>query len=249
MAEIGRDVLFEVSYQSPFRYGRLSILVQRIVSGAYRQILVSPEIATSSIFRSSVLSKSEFNTRLRALCIDEAHCISLWGGSFRPEYTEIGALRAKLPKHVAIGLASATIPDHILDDIRAKVSLSKTPCTVSMSNERPNIALSCRKMRHSAESKGDLRFLIPRNASSADDIETTLIYCNERSTTEDVCDTLRDFAEDSGLPRDCIAFYHAKVGTKRKRELEELLQEGKVRILVCTDAVGMVCTHIPLTQF
>jgi len=109
-----------------------------------------------------------------------------------------------------------------------------------MSNDRPNIALSCRAMRYSAESKADLRFLIPQNATSAENIEPTLVYCNERTTTEDVCDSLREFATEAGLPQDCIAFYHAKVGTKRKRELEELLREGKVRILVCTDAVGMV---------
>jgi len=187
-----------------------------------------------------VISKSEFNSRLRALCIDEAHCISLWGGSFRPEYAELGLLRARLPNHVSVGIASATLPDHILDDISAKVSLSKEPCKVSMSNDRPNIALSCRAMQHSADSQADLRFLIPQNATSINDIEPTLVYCNERTTTEDVCDSLREFAVEAGLPSDCIAFYHAKVGTKRKRELEELLREGKIRILVCTDAVGMV---------
>lgn len=48
------------------------------------------------------------------------------------------------------------------------------------------------------------------------------------------------WAKELGILEDCISFYHAKVGAKRKRELEELLQQGKICIMICTDAVGMV---------
>ena len=96
-------------------------------------------------------------------------------------------------------------------------------------------------MQHSEESKGDLRFLIPNDAKEPKDIPITLVYCNQRVTTEDATDRLRDWAEDCGIPRDCIAFYHAKVGSKRKHESEEGLQKGEIHILLCTDVVGMVC--------
>ena len=58
-------------------------------------------------------------------------------------------------------------------------------------------------------------------------------------------DRLHAWAAAEGIPTDCIAFYHAKIGEKRKRELEEKLKKGEIRILVCTDAVGMVheCSH------
>ena len=111
---------------------------------------------------------------------------------------------------------------------------------VQMTNTRPNVALSCRTMCHSDESKADLRFLIPKGASTPEDIEISLVYCNQRITCEDAVDRLRQWARDEGIPESCIAFYHAKIGAKRKRELEELLRRGEIRILVCTDAVGMV---------
>ncbi|KAJ7917939.1 hypothetical protein B0H13DRAFT_1869851 [Mycena leptocephala] len=42
-------------------------------------------------------------------------------------------------------------------------------------------------------------------------------------------------ADDSSA----IGFYHAKNGMVRKRELETMLRDGHIRILCCTDAVGM----------
>jgi superfamily II DNA helicase RecQ len=90
---------------------------QDILAGKFRQIVVSPEIAISAAFRTAVLSKREFSDKLRAVCIDEAHCISLWGGSFRTDYANLGVLRGRFPSNVPFIIASATLPDHILDDI------------------------------------------------------------------------------------------------------------------------------------
>lgn len=194
-------------------------------------------------FRSGVLSKTEFTRHLRAVCIDEAHCISLWGGSFRPDYASLGNLRAKLPPHVTVAAALATFPNHILEDIRKQLDLSNNAATVSLSNDRPNVALSVRAMEHSEDSKGDLRFLLPKGVRSAADIPVTAIYCNERLTTEDISDQLHRWAEDEGLsnPEDFIVYYHAKISASDKRDIEERLRRGEVRIIVCTDAVGMVC--------
>lgn len=140
-------------------------------------------------------------------------------------------------------IASATFPDHILDDIRGKLKLVKDASVVSVTNDRPNIALSYQVMKHSKDSKADLRFLIPKTVTKPEDIDISLVYCNQWLMTEDACDNLCRWAADAGLhqPETFIAFYHAKVGSVRKCELEELLCKGKICILVCTDAVGMVC--------
>ncbi|KAJ7891045.1 P-loop containing nucleoside triphosphate hydrolase protein, partial [Mycena leptocephala] len=110
-----------------------------------------------------------------------------------------------------------------------------------LTNARPNVALSCRTMKHREESKADLRFLIDSKSSKPVDIPVTLVYCNQRLTCEDAYDSLRRWARDENIPEDCIAFYHAKVGQAQKRNLEERLRKGEIRILFCTDAVGMRC--------
>ncbi|EDQ99758.1 uncharacterized protein LACBIDRAFT_315230 [Laccaria bicolor S238N-H82] len=98
-------------------------------------------------------------------------------------------------------------------------------------------------MKHPEESKADLRFLIPNGASSPKDIPITLVYTNECNATEDIADKLCQWAGDAGFedPSSFIVFYHAKIGTARKREIEEELRKGNVRIAICTDAVGMGC--------
>ncbi|KII90069.1 hypothetical protein PLICRDRAFT_29206 [Plicaturopsis crispa FD-325 SS-3] len=216
-------------------------LFKRIAEGDAQRILVSPEVAGSLEFSRKVLSQKRFQEHLRMVIIDEAHCVSLWGGSFRAEYSELGVLRGRLPPSVVFVVASATLPKHVLDDICIKLSITRSAATVSLSNARPNVALSVRKIVHPEDTKADLRFMIPDGATSAEDIPIQLAYFNRRTETEDACDQLQNWAESVGIPRSAIGFYHAKIGTLRKRELEVFLREGKIRILCCTDAVGMGC--------
>lgn len=196
-------------------------------------------------FSKKVLSQPRLQEHLRLVFVDEAHCVSLWGGSFRSEYAELGVLRGRGPSTVAFAIASATLPQHVLDDVCAKLKIDKNAKTISMSNARPNIALSVRKIVHPDDTKADLRFLIPEDAVVPADIPISLVYFNTRIETEDACDQLQSWAQDIGIDKSAIAFYHAKIGTARKRKLEQMLRDGKIRILGCTDAVGMV-SHLQL---
>ncbi|KAJ7107207.1 P-loop containing nucleoside triphosphate hydrolase protein [Mycena crocata] len=216
-------------------------LYKRAAEGSAQHIFVSPEIAASLEFGKKVLSQTRFQEHLRLVFIDEAHCVSLWGGSFRSEYGELGVLRGRVPASVTFAIASATLPTHVLDKVCAKLKIGKDAVHISMSNARPNIALSVRKIVHPDDTKADLRFLFPPGAAVAADVPISLVYCNTRIETEDSCDQLKSWAKDLGIDPSGIAFYHAKIGTARKREIERLLREGKIRILCCTDAVGMGC--------
>ncbi|KAF5335493.1 hypothetical protein D9611_012205 [Ephemerocybe angulata] len=225
-------------------HGRTS-LYKSIASGTFRQILVSPEIITSPEFNRGVLQQPAFTCRLRAVCIDEAHCISLWGGSFRKDYAALGVLRGRLAGHVPLLVASATLPTHILDDIRSKLSLKASAHTVALTNDRPNVALSVQTLKHSEESKGDMRILIPEDAIYPSDVPVAAIYCNQRLTCETAADAARKWACEAGpllsAPEEWIVFYHSAIGSTRKREIEEGIQSGKIRLVFCTDALGMGC--------
>ncbi|KAJ7061274.1 P-loop containing nucleoside triphosphate hydrolase protein [Mycena amicta] len=209
----------------------------------YRHIICSPEILKTKAFKSGVLNR--IADRCRVVNLDEAHCISTWGGSFRPDYLELGDLRGLVPSHVPILIASATWPSNVLDEVRQVVGMPPNTRRIAISNARPNVALSVRATAHEEPSFADLRFLIPVDAKKTADIPVTLVYFNERLKAERACDRLSQWARDAGIEipdgDECVAFYHAKVGPKRKRELEAMLAAGKVRILCCTDAVGMGC--------
>lgn len=110
---------------------------------------------------------------------------------------------------------------------------------MSLTNERGNIALSVRVMKFEEVTKADLRFIIPRDAMGPQDIPITLIYSEGRNTCETIRDQLMEYLPP-GSPVNTLAFYHALIGHKRKRSLEESLRKGEGRFLICTDAVGMV---------
>jgi superfamily II DNA/RNA helicase len=187
------------------------------------------------------MSRAEFSTRLRLIFVDEAHCISTWGGTFRPDFELLGHLRVRTLRHVCVAVASATLPEHVLAAVQKAMRLTKDAVRVEITNDRPNIALSVRTMEHAKTSYGDLAFLIGPESKAPGDIDTTLVYCNERLACEEAAYVLRRRAEDLGIDPECIAFYHAKIGEREKRRLEERLRSGAIRILVCSDAVGMGC--------
>ncbi|KAJ7054576.1 P-loop containing nucleoside triphosphate hydrolase protein [Mycena amicta] len=194
-------------------------------SGTYRHILCSPEIFNTKAFKTRILNK--IAERCRVVNLDEAHCISTWGGSFRPDYLELGDMRGLVPSHVPILLASATWPSNVLDEVRQAVGMPPTTRRIVISNARPNVALSVRATKFEEQSFADLRFLIPADAKKSEDVPITL--------------WARDAGIENPVDGECVAFYHAKVGPKRKQELEAMLAAGKIQILCCTDAVGMGC--------
>jgi hypothetical protein len=122
---------------------------------------------------------------------------------------------------------------------------------ISLSNDRPNVALSVREQKFPEESKADLRFLIPRLATTRNMVPLTAIYCNQRLVCEDACDIARFWARDSGMnddPFEWITFYHVKVGSARKREIEEGLRKGDIQLVFCTEALGMVCSTVVMAE-
>ena len=113
--------------------------------------------------------------------------MNVWGGSFRPDYAALGLLRGCFPGNVPFLVASATLPEHVLDDIRGKLKLARDVEIIQLTNARPNVALSIRVMDHSEDSKGDLRFLIPLQAKQPMDVPISLVYCNQTEVNHRGC--------------------------------------------------------------
>lgn len=80
------------------------------------------------------MSKDSFSSLLRVINIDEAHCINICEGSFRPDYASLGVLQARFPQNVPLQIAPPTLPEHVLDDIRSKLRLAQDVKMVRVTN-------------------------------------------------------------------------------------------------------------------
>ena len=89
----------------------------RIHNKELKFLYLSPERLVSDGFI-EVLRKAG----LSFIAIDEAHCVSMWGHDFRPEYRKLGLIKKAFP-NVAIGAYTATATEHVRNGLEAECHL------------------------------------------------------------------------------------------------------------------------------
>jgi ATP-dependent DNA helicase RecQ len=190
--------------------------LQNAVYGDHKFLYLSPERLQTRLFK-------EFLTALNIslIAVDEAHCISQWGYDFRPPYLKIAALREELADVPVLALTASATPK-VQRDIIEKLEL-KHASVFKQSFERNNLSYSTFKV----DSKINKVIEILKNVPGS-----SVVYCMNRRQTQNVAQLLRlqIFSADH---------YHAGLSQEeRSRKQEEWIQ-GKIRIIVCTNAFGM----------
>ena len=182
-----------------------------------------------------VLNTAQVKTQLEKIrvthaVIDEAHCVSEWGESFRPGYLEIGSI-IDLLKPPLITAFTATASPPVLEKIKKYIFGSMEAHQITGNPDRPNIsysAVGCIN-RNLA-----VRDLLINNARPA------IVFCSSRPGTEKLARYLRnEFIEMGFLWHREIKFYHAGLSREEKAELEKWFIKNPEAVLVSTCAFGM----------
>ncbi|KAF8157863.1 P-loop containing nucleoside triphosphate hydrolase protein [Crassisporium funariophilum] len=220
-------------------------ILKGVVAGDSQIVILSPEMMLSRRFIDGVLRKPEFGSRCLSVFIDEAHCVSHWGDSFRKKYASIGIVRAFLPKSTPLIAVSATLTPRVHKDLLTKLQMDKdTYIFMNAGNDRPNIAQVVRAMEHPMNSYRDLNFLLPDHLLKPEDIPKTFLYCDDIKTGDEMIDYLNSHIPPElrsvGLARP----YNASMSKRYRQQVMQLFKAGGIRVLVCTDAAGMGC-NIP----
>ncbi|KAJ7288849.1 P-loop containing nucleoside triphosphate hydrolase protein [Mycena rebaudengoi] len=217
-------------------------IVQSIVAGEHQIVLISPEMLLTRRFIDGVLRKPEFGTRCLSVFIDEAHCVSHWGDSFRKKYGSIGIVRAFLPRAVPVIAVSATLTPRVHDDILVKLRINpKDYVYVNIGNDRPTVAHVVRAMEHPMNSHRDLDFLVDENMESPHDIPKAFLYSDDTKEGAGIIDHLNDRVHPDYRSRGLVRPYNASMSREYRDAVMLLFHAGVIRILVCTDAAGMGC--------
>ena len=111
----------------------------RFLKGDYKYLFCHPE----DILRKEicdVLCTDVWQESVSHVFVDEAHCIVQWGYEFRPDYKNIGKLRAVFPDAKFVAL-TATATKSMIKEIANNLRMSQAK-TICGSVDRPNLKIS-----------------------------------------------------------------------------------------------------------
>jgi superfamily II DNA helicase RecQ len=101
-----------------------------VEAGEYHLVYVTPERIAGPW--QATLRDMAARGLIHMVAVDEAHTVSQWGLSFRPDYRRLAVLRSLLPDTVPILALTATATERTRDDVVATLRL-RQPVVVSAS--------------------------------------------------------------------------------------------------------------------
>ncbi|KAF6746517.1 P-loop containing nucleoside triphosphate hydrolase protein, partial [Ephemerocybe angulata] len=208
--------------------------------GSYRALFTSPEMCLHNEAFRTFLTTPDFASTLAMIVIDEAHCISQWGGDFRKDYALLAKLRSLVPTTIPILATSATLPPTVLHDIRVQLRIHpESVHIVNLGNDRFNITTSTRIISSSHDFSLIMSLLTKHGLppTCLEDFIKTCLFVNEVFTAIKLCQFIRQHVP-KGLHGHIDFMFALRTPSTKQRVMQEF-EEGKVRILVATEAAGM----------
>ena len=194
-------------------------LRRECLQGKIKLLYISPERLLTEL---NFLLK---DIRISLFAIDEAHCISQWGHDFRPEYTQLKAIREQFPQ-VPIVALTATADKITRQDIVQQLAL-KDPKTFISSFDRPNLSLDVRRgYQQKDKTRTILEFIYKRPNESG------IIYCLSRDKTEKVAEMLLRHGIKATV-------YHAGLSATARDQAQSDFINDRVQVVCATIAFGM----------
>ncbi len=185
-------------------------------SGDYKFLYLSPERLQTKLFKEFLHSLN-----ISLVAVDEAHCISQWGYDFRPSYLRIIELREELDDVPVIALTASATPK-VQEDIVHRLMM-KDVAIFHQSFERTNLSYSAFKV----DSKINKVINVLKNVPGS-----SVVYCRNRRQTQNIAQLLR-------LQQFSAEHYHAGLTQEERNRKQEEWINGKIRVIVCTNAFGM----------
>ncbi len=162
------------------------------------------------------------NGGISSVAIDEAHCVSMWGHDFRPEYRQLNVLKEALPG-VPIGAYTATATEHVRRDIADQLRLDGPEILVG-AFDRPNLMYRVRRRTNALK---QICEVLDRHKG-----ESGIIYCIRRADVDEMTQSLSDHGYR-------VVPYHAGMPDEARKRSQDAFIEEEVDIIAATVAFGM----------
>ena len=203
--------------------------LQRIATQRLSLLYLSPETLLSPPVWEII---SQPQIKITGIVLDEVHCLTQWGTTFRPAYRRLGAVRRSLLQHKPPGTKIAIAAFTATADPQAQKAIAKTlelqqPETFLVSPYRPNLSLKIQTVwTPKGRKQQTLKFIQARVNQSG------LVYVRSRQDSQVLATWLQSLNYS-------VAAYHAGLASRSRRKIERDWITGKIQFVICTSAFGM----------
>ncbi len=195
--------------------------MQQIANGQYRLVFIAPER-----FQKPEFWQALTNRKIKLFVVDEAHCISLWGHDFRPDYAKLQNYREKLGNPPLLAL-TATATSDVQQDIAKQFHLDLNSELILGGIERPNLALNIFECYTEVEKNEKILELLTKHKS-----ESGIVYFS-------LIQTLEGFSRFLAGKKIAHLKYHGDLSSDvRRRSLNDFIKD-KIPLILATPAFGL----------
>ncbi len=199
-----------------------------MIHGRYKLVYMAPER-----FQFEGFAELVDKARVSLLAVDEAHCISMWGHDFRPDYHRLGELVERLrPERLLACTATAT--PAVRREILERLGMSKGPHKeVLRGFARPNLHLAALSTEGPSDAKERVRAELTRVlGSTARPRGAAIVYAATRKNTETTAADLRARGWNASA-------YHAGLDADTRSRVANGFAARELDLVVATNAFGM----------
>lgn len=195
--------------------------------GEYSFLYVTPER-----FKQGSFLRFANNAGISQIAVDEAHCVSLWGYDFRPNYLEIGKTLRRLERRPVVTAFTATATPSVQRDIIELLGMN-APVKKERHVTRENLNLMIEPFSSNRGRTNKLLRFIDSHADSSG-----IVYFYNKEKLNNVYDLL----EKKGYR---VAMYYSDLagvagsGSLKDEEYSSFVETGEKNIMLATCAFGM----------
>ncbi|MYE60882.1 MAG: RecQ family ATP-dependent DNA helicase, partial [Candidatus Dadabacteria bacterium] len=199
-------------------------VLRSAAQGHIKLLYVSPERLWSPVFRAWLEE-----VPVARIAVDEAHCISLWGHSFRPEYAMIprAVAAAVSGRRLPVAAVTATATREVLDDIVRLLDIQPDGEPLVGSVDRPEIRYYVERCRNRKDR--DLRVVQIVEAFRR---RSAVVYVPTRNDTHRLAALLRSFGHR-------VRPYSGAMELGERQHTEDAFRHGEIDVVVATKAFGL----------
>jgi len=192
-------------------------VIERVIRRELKLLYIAPERFAADGFINFLR-----RVDISLIAIDEAHCVSMWGHDFRPEYRRLGRLKEVLPG-VSVHAYTATATEHVRRDMALQLHLVDPEVLIG-SFDRPNLVYRVKRRSNTMQ---EVCSVLDRHRN-----ESVIIYCIRRTDVDDLCAKLIRKGYRA-VP------YHAGMNADDRKAAQDAFISEEVEIIVATVAFGM----------